>query len=70
MWYRKPEDLCKMRLLSKMYYGKKGSYVTRVPGGWIFVFLGGLKSRFLKEKFSDKKRKIVNNYETIMAHND
>ena len=67
MWYKKPEDLCKIRLLSKMYYGKKGSYVTRVPGGWIFVFLGGLKSRFLKEK---PVNKIVNNYETNMAHND
>lgn len=65
MWYRKPEDLCKMRLLSKMYYGKKGSYVTRVPGGWIFVFLGGLKSRFLREK---PVNKIINNYETIVAH--
>ena len=65
MWYRKPEDLCKMRLLSKMYYGKKGSYVTRVPGGWIFVFLGGLKSRFLKEK---PVNKIINNYETITVH--
>ncbi len=66
MWYRKPEDLCKMRLLSKMYYGRKGSYLVRVPGGWIFVFLGGLKSRFLREK---PVNKIVNNYETIMAHN-
>ena len=66
MWYRKPEDLCKMRLFSKMYYGKKGSYLVRVPGGWIFVFLAGLKSRFLREK---PVNKIVNNYETIVAHN-
>ena len=59
-----------MPVLAKMYYGKKGSYLVRVPGGWIFVFLGGLSTRFLKEK---PVNKIVNNsgsrYETIVAHN-
>jgi len=65
MWYRKPSDLSLMPLLAKMYYGRKGSYLVRVPGGWIFVFLGGLNTRFLKEKPVDK---IVNNYETITVH--
>lgn len=58
MWYSKPDDLYTMPMFGKIYYGKKGSYVTRVPGGWIFVYLGGVKSRFLPEKYNHIRKDL------------
>jgi len=35
-WFKKSQDLYDLLLLEDLYYGNAGSFVTRVPGGWIF----------------------------------
>lgn len=47
MKYRKKSDLYNMPLLSKLYFKSSGSYIVRIPGGWVFVYLAGYKMRFL-----------------------
>ena len=35
-WFKKTQDLYDLLLLENLYYGDAGSFITRVPGGWIF----------------------------------
>lgn len=40
-FYKKPQDLYSQMLLENVYFGNRGEYCTRVPGGWIFHTYAG-----------------------------
>ena len=54
-WFKSPKDLYEMLVLENVYFGNSGNFVTRVPGGWIFTFVGaGIKRSSTFVPFSNE----------------